>query len=91
MASKEVRSPGSGERDSDFRDLVSRGLNGDGCRSPRVLRLKLAWNPAPSILAWIWLPFTRPDTLPEALRLVSVQLPLSLPVSETMLLLTSNR
>jgi hypothetical protein len=30
MANKEIRSPGSGERDSDFRDLVSRGLNGDG-------------------------------------------------------------
>ena len=31
------------------------------------------------------------DTLPEALRLVSVQLPLSVPPSETMLALTSNR
>ena len=30
MANKEVRSPGSGERDSDFRDLVTRGLDGDG-------------------------------------------------------------
>src|SRR3981189_2622666 len=30
MAKKEVPSPGSGERDSDFRDLVTWGLDGDG-------------------------------------------------------------
>jgi hypothetical protein len=38
------------------------------CRLPRVVTAEFAENPAPSILAWIWPPLTRPETLPETLR-----------------------